>query len=183
MTAPKVETSLRFSPDPSDLDRNHRKYMNTAHREAADLHHRKFMKRHFDYSAYRLYGYQSRGKKYNERKKRLFGHTLPNVFTGKSRREITTQRQITATPSGARLIMRLPIQGGSGRVLDEKALKRLGRGALTKHQIHGQQLILTRVAEMETVSEDEVQAFAKNVERSYGLQADAAGRPRVVTFK
>lgn len=181
MTTPRITGELRFSPAPEELDRNHRKFLNKAHRAAAAYHHEKHIWRHFDPQAYARYGYENRSRKYTERKFRLFGHRLPNVFTGATRRQALTQRQITATPSSARLILRLAFH--SGRVLDTKALSRLGRARLTYRQIQGQEKVLARIAEMETVTPEEILAIAKVIEQNYGQLADAAGRPRVVTFK
>lgn len=181
-TVPAQKVAVSFSPDPDELDRNHRRYLNRAHRKAAELHHRRHMREHFQPGAIAKYGYAPRSAAYQRRKKRLYGHNLPLVYTGNTRRTILSQRTIVATARYARLTMRIPITGGSGRFLDAKALQRMGRKPLSRAQIDGQEKILTRIAELETISTDEQYAIAAEIEREYLKLTDAAGRPRVVQF-
>lgn len=186
MTTPGSKVTVTFAPPPEDLPRRHRKFLNNAHREAAEFHWKKHIPLHFDPSAFRRYGYAPRGRSYVKLKARLYGEEvarLPNVLTGNTRRVFRTQRQITATASNARLILRLPFKGGSGRLLDAAALKRLGRSALSTRQINGQRNIIARIAEMETVIPAEYSAIASVIEASYQRQADEAGVPRKVTFQ
>ena len=186
MTAPGTKVTVTFNPPPEELPRRHRKFLNNANRESAEFHFKKHIPLHFDPSAFRRYGYQDRGKSYIKLKEKLYGKDiakLPNVLTGNTRRVFRTQRQITATASGARLILRFPFKGGTGRLLDAAALQRLGRSKLTQRQINGQRNILARVAEFETVIPSEYDAIAKVVEQSYQRQADEAGVPRKVTFQ
>lgn len=185
-TTPGNKIVVTFNPPPEELPRRHRKFLNNAHRESAEFHHKKHIPLHFQPSAYRRYGYQSRGRKYIRLKERLYGKgvaQLPNVLTGNTRRVFRTQRQITATASNARLILRFPFKGGSGRLLDAAALKRLGRSKLTTRQLNGQRNIIARVAEFETVVPEEFKAIAAVIEASYQRQADEAGVPRKVTFQ
>lgn len=186
MTSPGQKIRVTFNPPPEELPRRHRKFLNNAHREAAEFHHKNHIPLHFEPVAFRRYGYQSRGKNYIRLKARLFGEgvaRLPNVLSGDSRRLMRTQRQITATASGSRLILRFAFKGGSGRLLDAAALKRLGRSKLTTRQLNGQRNVLTRIAELETVIPEEYAAIAKVIEQSYGRQADEAGVARQVTFQ
>lgn len=185
-TTPGTKVTVTFNPAPEDLPRRHRKFLNNAHREAAEFHHKKHIPLHFQPTAYRRYGYQSRGRNYVRMKERLFGKgvaNLPNVLTGTTRRVFRTQRQITATASGAKLILRFPFKGGTGRLLDAAALQRLGRSKLTQRQLNGQRNIISRVAEMETTIPEEYAAIAKVIEASYQRQVEEAGVPSKVTFQ
>jgi hypothetical protein len=73
-------------------------------REPADHWHGEMLPRHFTHGAAQRYGYQTRTKAYNIRKRRIFGHTRELVFTGQGR-ALTRIKRITSTSKGCRVRM------------------------------------------------------------------------------
>lgn len=77
--------------------------------------HRELRPKHFTAAGAREYKYQpregepgkpgrTRGRSYLRRKQRMFGHTLPLVFTGELR-SLTRIRDVRATAKGVRVVM------------------------------------------------------------------------------
>src|SRR4051794_26211527 len=108
MTAPLVEGLLTLPFDPALFTRDHNRFLRASFVDGADFHHQHHIKRHFEPFAGAKYGYQPRSRKYNAWKRRKYGEAVDLVKTGETRAVVTTQRQITATPKGAKLTMRLP---------------------------------------------------------------------------
>lgn len=75
------------------------------------------------------YGYAARSRRYNERKRRQFGHTRPNDRTGKLKRHIRSNSTITATQHRSRLMMRgyfeLNVKGSKNRGMNDDRRKEL----------------------------------------------------------
>lgn len=184
-TAPGTRFRFSITPDPRELPRRHRRALNNAHREAAEYHHQKHIPLHFQPDAYQRYGYQRRGRNYIKLKARLFGEgvaQLPNVLTGNSRRLMRTQRQITSTASGSRLILRFAFSGGTGRLMDAKARLRVGKKALTQRGINASKNVITRIAELETVTAGELNTLARITEESYHRQIVGDGKTSLAKF-
>lgn len=60
-------------------------------RAATEYWHRHMAKKHFRAGAKAKYGYAERSQAHNRRKRRLYGHAQPLVFSGQARRWITTR--------------------------------------------------------------------------------------------
>lgn len=150
-----VSTALPFSGTGREEDARIRE----ASKTGAEFHHDKQIKRHFQAGAATRYGYVSRTAKYQKLKKRLGLSSLPLVFSGKTREEITGSREVTATATkGAKLIMKASFPGVSKNFKFKK-----GQMRLTESQARQ----LTRVKEIEAITSDELAAVARAEERKY----------------
>ena len=74
----------------------------TCNRTAGD-EIREQLPEHFEENAQQKFKYRRRSRIYNERKRRLFGHTRPLVFRGNLRRAVLTSARVTATQHRARV--------------------------------------------------------------------------------
>lgn len=171
-----LKFELIIPRDPALFERDHRRALRLAFTEAAVFHHERHIPRHFEPFASVKYRYARRNAKYEARKQRLLGHRLPLVFTGKTRDTVTMLRTIRATPKGATLTMRLPIRGGTGRLMDASARARLIRAGkrvkpLTDRAINNQRVILQLMAEIEVISPDEMQAIRQQIADRYTERA------------
>lgn len=148
-----------ITPDPRIFVREHNRAVREANVEAARYHHEQHMPDHFKMVGYTKYGIAKRSAGYNKRKQRKYNHVLPLVYTGRTRQVVLSQRQIRATPKAARLIMRAPLQGGTGRIR--------WRAGMSKKQVNSAVEMLKRVSELEAVSADEVATLATMRGRYY----------------
>jgi hypothetical protein len=139
-------------PDPRLFIRDHNRAIRTANEEAAAYHHKEHMPDHFKMVGYSKYKLDKRTAAYAKRKHRKYNHALPNVLTGNTRREMLQNRTIRATPKGARLTMKIPLVGGSGQF-------RLRRG-MKLRSIRGQVEMTRRIAELEAISQTEINTLA-----------------------
>lgn len=139
-------------PDPRLFIREHNRALRTANEKAADYHHKHHMPDHFKMVGYSNYKIDERSAKYKKRKYRIYHHALPNVFTGATRREVLANRQIRATPKGARLTMKVPLVGGTGRFRVRPGMK--------LKAVKGQIEMMRRVAELEAISAFEIASLA-----------------------
>jgi hypothetical protein len=140
------------SPDPRLFTRDHNRALRAANEEAAALYHKQHMPDHFKMVGYSQYKFDKRAALYTKRKYRKYHHALPNVFTGNTRREMLANRTIRATPKGARLIMKIPIVGGTGQFRIKKKMK--------LRSVAGIVAMTRRIAELESISEFEVASLA-----------------------
>ncbi|MES2793214.1 MAG: hypothetical protein V4719_26630 [Planctomycetota bacterium] len=181
LSLPKTDIEITFPRDPSLLQSDHRNFLRESNYFMAEYHFHKHMPRHFEPFAGAKYGYLKRSDKYNKRKLRIVGHKIDNVFSGASRREITTKRQIVATPKGAKLKMRLPVEGVTGRLMDEDAARRIARAkgktfnGFTQRQVSARINILKRAAEMEVVAKDETNTLIRVRADEYTRLANQPG--------
>jgi len=84
--------------------RTHSRIMRDALRELMVDHVEHRLPGHFVPGADRKYHYRIRTRKYLDRKRRLKGHNIPLVFTGRTRRDlIASKHRITATQHRSRL--------------------------------------------------------------------------------
>jgi len=84
---------LRFKVPEEYLDRRAiRQELRKQFKNIGETWHEKHRRRHFSHFGARLYGYEPRRRSYNFRKRKRFGHTLPLVFTGVSRKLSQTKR-------------------------------------------------------------------------------------------
>jgi hypothetical protein len=175
---PQVTAQIDIARDPFLFESGHSKSMRAAYTGGAEFHHSQHMPRHFQPFAKSKYGYKPRTKKYNARKLKIVGHQIDNVFTGRSKTEITTKHKVQSTAKGAKLKMKLPITGGTGRLQDDAARARLfaaGKAKtqkITGRQISSQKTIIERVAEMKVISGDEHRTVAKVAKVKYVEQAN-----------
>lgn len=142
-----------ITPDPRLFSREHNKILRAVNVKAADYHHRIHMPDHFKMLGYQKYGISRRSSAYNKRKQKKYNHTLPLVFTGFTRQLVLSQRRIRATPKGAKLEMRAAFKGGSGRIR--------WRSDMTKKQVSSAMEAIKRKAELEAISQSEVEKLAE----------------------
>lgn len=187
---PVVTVTMTLPRDPSLFVRDHNRFAREANTYAAQYHWEHHIGRHFQGFASAKYGYWQRTKGYKRRKKNLVGNKPDNVFSGRSQREITnTPPKIRATPKRATLVMRLPIDGGTGRILDEAAAarkfaagKRKNKG-FTERQVNSQIQIQRRVAEMKTVSPDEINKLTQVRLDRYTVLVNGPGVKKRIRFR
>jgi hypothetical protein len=166
---PLMQVNSTFPRDPRLYVRDHQTFLRETLRDAAAEHHTRHIPWHFEKFAAAKYGYQRRSSKYQARKDKLGLPPLvsPNPqTTGQLKTAMTQFREITATSTRSRLIMRLPFQGGTGR------LKVIG-GKLSTSQ----QNVLARIAEMEAIADDERAHLAEFVGVDYARRANLPGVP------
>lgn len=179
---PIMTVTVTLPRDPALFVRDHNRFSRAANVLAAQYHWQKHIPRHFQSFAAAKYGYQQRSGKYRKRKIKLVGNQPDMVFSGRSRRMMTgTQPTIRATPKGSTLIMRLPIDGGTGKILDAAAAARLfaagkrSHKGFTQRQVNSQVQIVRRVAEMQAVSADEIRTLAEVRATEYVRLANQPG--------
>jgi len=73
--------------------------------EAAAYWHKKFAPRHFRSGAATRYGYTPRSENWRRRKRRVKGHALPLVWTGRTKRQVTRAARLTGTSRAITLNM------------------------------------------------------------------------------
>lgn len=165
---PPLTVTTTYPRDPRLFLRDHQTFTRESLRSTAVEHHERHIPWHFEQFAAAKYGYARRSRKYQARKDRLGLPPLvsPAATSGQLRTAMTHFRQITATSTRARLIMRLPFKGGTGRL-------RVIGGSLSQQQ----KQVLTRIAEMEAITPDEHQYLAEFTGREYTRLANMPGVP------
>ncbi|HAP39452.1 MAG TPA: hypothetical protein DCQ94_06810 [Nitrospira sp.] len=159
---PILEVKGSLPRDPRLYIRDHGTFLREALKDAARFHHERHIPRHFEPFARAKYGYTSRSERYQKLKKR---RGLPDlVWSGRTRAVVTQSRQITGTQKQARLILRLPFKGGTGRLRV--------RGARLSAQ---QQNVLRIIAELQAIAADELKAVAGYVRDDYTRRANEPG--------
>lgn len=84
--------------------RTHRRIMKELHREVLEKHIDETLPKHFQPEAMNVYHYKRRTLKYQKRKIRVKGHNRPNVWSGRTLREMRgLGSQIIADYSRARV--------------------------------------------------------------------------------
>lgn len=165
-TIPELKFNGTFPRDPRLLVRDHGAFLRESLRETMQEHHERHVPRHFEPFAAAKYGYLKRNRKYLERKKRQGFGAVDNVLTGRTRSQVTSSRTITATQTRARLIMRIPIEGGTGRFK-----KLMPDGRLTDQQ----KQILARIEEIRAIAPDEERYLGQYLIEQYTKRANAPG--------
>jgi len=163
-----------YPRDPALYVRDHGRFLREANRHAAVYHHRKHIPRHFQSFAPAKYGYAPRRsmlsnrKSYQSLKDRLGLPPLvsPRLTGGQTQRQVTSQRQVTATQHRSRLIMRLPFRGGTGRFRTQP-----GQRELTVNQ----KVVLQIISEIETIAPDEQRTLNSEIHTHYAAQANKPG--------
>lgn len=166
---PTLSVTTTYPRDPRLFVRDHQTFLRDSLRETIVEHHTRHIPWHFEQFAAAKYGYAKRKAKYQARKDRLGLPPLvsPNRDTsGQLKTAMTQFRQVTATSTRARLILRLPFQGGTGRL-------KLTGGSLSSSQKN----ILMRIAEMETIARDEHGHLMEFLGNVYTARANAPGVP------
>lgn len=115
---------------PSDPDRKTRAAIKEATAATAALHHERHLPWHFEPFAAAKYGYTPRSKQYTKRKLQAGRGNKPLVYTGLTKSEILSSRQIRSTGSrGATLILKATLEGiTSGKFLKIEDVNRLLAG-------------------------------------------------------
>lgn len=166
---PTLDATTTFPRDPRLYVRDHQTFLRDSLRETMVHHHDRHIPWHFEKFAAAKYGYVKRRAKYQARKDALGLPPLvsPNRETSGDLKEAMTHfRQVTATSTRARLILRLPFRGGTGRL-------RVIGGKLSSSQ----QNVLQRIAEMETIATDERSNLMEFLGTVYTARANAPGVP------
>ena len=73
--------------------------------EVGKFWHDRLFPGHFRTGAAGKYKYAPRSFKHSERKRKRFGHSLPLVFTGDLREQVTRMAKISSTAKGARVTL------------------------------------------------------------------------------
>lgn len=163
---PPLTVTTTYPRDPRLFARDHNTFTRESLRAAVTEHHDVHIPRHFETFAAAKYGYARRSSRYQARKDKLGLPPLvsPTATSGQLRTAMTHFRQVTATSNRARLIMRLPFRGGTGRL-------RVIGGSLSDQQ----KQVLTRIAEMETIASDEQQHLNELIGAEYTRMANMPG--------
>jgi hypothetical protein len=183
---------LTVTADPRLYTRDHNTFVRNAFSTAARFHHDHHIPRHFLPFARAKYGYkrrtsmanagifeavglnpwspgEPRNQPYQDFKNKL---GLPDlVLSGALRQRVSSQFKITATSTkGAKLTMKMPdyAGGATGRLRVKK-----GQTEITDQQRN----ILTRQAEFEVISPDEIQKLHEVIEERYCNLASVPGIP------
>lgn len=178
MAGPEIRITVDYPRDPDLYLRDHGRFLREANRQAAVFHHQIHIPRHFKPFAAAKYGYAPR-RSYLGRNKRRVGYQAiknrlglpplvsPRLTGGQTQRQVTSQRQVTATQHRSRLTMTLPFRGGTGRF-------RLmpGQTQLTVNQ----KVVMQIIAEIETIAPDEQRTINQFIHNHY---AELANRPGV----
>jgi hypothetical protein len=185
------KAAIETTRDPDLYARDHATFTREAFKAGAQYHWKKHIPRHFQSFAPAKYGYKPRrsianagifeavglnpwspGDRRNQ-PYQAFKDKLglpPNVLSGSLQRMCTgTEPMITATATrGATLRMRVPAYAGgsTGRLRAKK-----GQTQVTDQQRN----ILDRIAEMETVSEDEHNTLGRVIVEDYVRRANEPG--------
>lgn len=161
-----METTVGISGSlPANPSRKQRKWIREAVTAAADYHHRHHIPKHFQTQAATKYGYKRRSRRWQDTKKKLGRSAMPMIFTGTTKQEITSHREIRATSTrGARLIMRASLRGlTSGRYRIK-----VGQFRLSEQQ----EQIEARRQEIVALTADEITTLARVEEEAYQQQVD-----------
>lgn len=75
---------------------------------STEFWHRWYLKGHFKQSAMSRYRYRRRTQKYNDFKKKKYGHTKPLVLTGDMERQMRRSRTVRGTSKRASVTMSAP---------------------------------------------------------------------------
>ena len=187
-----IKTSLKVTTDPRLYTRDHNRFVRNAYIEAAKYHHANHIPNHFKPGAIERYGYKPRTSMANagifervglfpvspgERRNapyQQFKDKLglpPNVLSGALRQMTGLQYKITATSTkGAKLTMPTPdYAGGSTGRIRPKA----GQDRPTTQQYN----ILARQAELEAITQRELDKLAEIIEERYTNLANTPGVP------
>lgn len=123
----------------------------------------KFLPRHFTTEAYHEYRYSPRTKEYMQKKMRHFGHNLPLVLTGQSRREILRSN-------------RDPVIRRKAGVLGVE-VKFSAPSHFFKYSKKGK--IVNKVDELTRVSKREISTLAKMMDRNMEQRLQSMRETRV----
>lgn len=190
MAVPITIITVTMPRDPALFTRDHNRFARAANVAAARYHFDKHISRHFEDFAGAKYGYWKRTKGYLKRKKKIVGNKPDMVFSGKTKRMVlSSEPTIRATPKGSTLILRLPIAGGTGKVLDADAAARLFAAGkrknkgFTQRQVNSQVQIQRRVKELQAVSPDEVRKLMQVRADEYTRLANEPGVRRRIRIR
>lgn len=88
---PRPIVSMDVPTRPADLSqRLHNRFVKEAVAETLEEHHRRHTRKHFQYGNNARYGHYRRSSRYLRRKERLHGHRIDLVYSGQSRREVSS---------------------------------------------------------------------------------------------
>lgn len=156
--------------------RLHNAIAKDAVRDTLVKHHRRRIPGHFQRPAHGKYGYAQRSPRYRAAKQKKYGSSIDLVRTGRTKQQMTTQRQITVSGQATagtirgRLTLRFPFPGGS---------LRFKAAAGTRQRVTIEQM----AREIRTITSDEIQQINRDIR---GLYVDGvkkrAGQRQLVTI-
>ena len=106
--ADRTRGILTYEKSPGHMAKDLRPAVAVGLGTAVETWHADYTARHFVAAAESRYGYKRRGYRYTHNKLRAYGHRLPLVESGESRRMIRAFVAIVKSPRQARAIMRAP---------------------------------------------------------------------------
>ena len=103
-----LRATISFRGDAAACKKDLRPAAKAALAAIGELWHDRILPGHFTEKAKAKYKYRKRGKVHTDRKRRLYGHEKPLVFSGEMQRDVTRMARITSTARGARVAMSGP---------------------------------------------------------------------------
>ncbi len=161
------------------IPRMHAKLMRNINRRTMERQLTDRVPLHFEMIAYSRYGARQRSVKYNERKRKKYGHIEPNVRTGKMQESL--EGKITATQYGARLAMKVSI--GRSRPSNWDQMTAVERYRWNSRNVR--RLANWQKREIAVLSKDEIREERKRNAREYrnGALSPEYKRKRSVRIK
>ena len=103
-----MQIQVNYVNPPDATARQVRPIVKAAMQTVARQWHRQTLPQHFERSAKRKYGYETRSPRYTHRKRKRFGHADPLVYTGDMRRMVLRMVRIAGTAKRVRAVLTGP---------------------------------------------------------------------------
>jgi len=103
-----IKYSLQIKRSPRGMGKAFSDGRAETFKEIGEVWHKKYLRRHFQLSAFREYGYAKRSKRYEQRKLKRFGHMRPLVYTGRMQRALTGSALVRSSARGVTVRMTGP---------------------------------------------------------------------------
>jgi hypothetical protein len=155
--------------------RMHAKLMREINRHVAEHQAEKRIPLHFQEEAYTRYGARKRGTRYDEYKRKKFGHARPNFRTGNLFRGL--RKKITATQYGSRLQLRATLY----KKPSEARLAKMTAEQQARHKARNSRRLATwQKREIAILTPGEIREDRKRMAREYkrGAASDQYKRQR-----
>jgi hypothetical protein len=155
--------------------RAHNRLMREINRHVAEFQAEKRVPLHFQEEAYTKYGARKRGARYDEYKRKKFGHARPNFRTGSLFRSL--RKKITATQYGSKLTMRATLY----KKPSEAKLAKMTAEQQARHKTkNSRRLANWQKREIAILTREEIRADRLRMAREYkrGAASDQYKRKR-----
>jgi len=155
--------------------RMHAKLMREINRHVAEHQAEKRVPLHFQEEAYTRYGARKRGTRYDQYKRKKFGHARPNFRTGSLFRSL--RKKITATQYGSKLTMRATLY----KKPSEAKLAKMTSEQQARHKTkNSRRLANWQKREIAILTREEIRADRLRMAREYkrGAASDQYKRKR-----